>query len=79
MSGAHAETSLGALVRMANQIAVAFRTAPEAQAAASTAEHIRLFWSRKMRTDVLAHLDAGGAGLEPSTRRALELLRRETA
>jgi hypothetical protein len=28
-----------------------------------------------MRDAILAHLEAGGAGLDPATRRALELLR----
>ena len=63
------------LVRMANQIAIAFRNEPQDKAVAAAAEHIRLYWSRKMRADILGHLDAGGAGLEPATGKAIETLR----
>jgi formate dehydrogenase subunit delta len=41
------------------------------------AEHIRKFWDPRMRTKILAHLDAGGAGLDPDVREALATLRVE--
>jgi len=63
------------LVHMANQIAAFFRSRPEAEAVAGTAEHIRLFWDPRMRAQLAAHIAAGGAGLDPLVRQAAELLR----
>ena len=63
------------LVAMANQIAGAFAVQGEARAVAATAEHIHLFWDPRMRAAILAHLDAGGAGLLPLTIKALQALR----
>jgi formate dehydrogenase subunit delta len=67
------------LTHMANQIAAFFRSQPQAQAAAGVAEHIRSFWSPVMRRDAYAHLDAGGEGLDPLAREALEMLRAQYA
>lgn len=63
------------LVRMANQIATFFRSQPEEQAVAGTADHIRSFWNKVMRRDIYAHMDQGGAGLDPLALKALEQLR----
>ncbi len=62
------------LVYMANQIARNFSIHGEEKAVASTLDHIRMFWDPRMRARILDHLRAGGVGLEPTTRRALELL-----
>jgi formate dehydrogenase subunit delta len=62
------------LVHMANQIARAFAVEGEAKAVAATANHLKLFWDPRMRREILAHLDAGGDGLDPVTRSALERL-----
>lgn len=70
-----AHDKFAALVRMANQIAVAFRVQPHAEAVASTAEHIQLYWSRKMRADIISYVDAGGQGLEAMTIEAIKSLR----
>jgi len=35
------------------------------------AEHIRKFWDPRMRKAIFAHLDNGGAGLDPFVRDAL--------
>jgi hypothetical protein len=40
------------------------------------AEHIRKFWDPRMRSAILAHLNAGGAGLDPDVRDALEALKK---
>jgi formate dehydrogenase subunit delta len=40
----------------------------------ATADHLKLFWDPRMRREILAHLDAGGDGLDPVTRSALERL-----
>jgi formate dehydrogenase subunit delta len=38
-------------------------------------EHIKKFWDPRMRTAILAHLEAGGSGLQPDVRAAVEALR----
>lgn len=64
--------SLDKLVYMANQIGKFFDSQGREQAAAGTADHIQKFWDPRMRTQILAHLEAGGQGLEPVVRTALE-------
>lgn len=59
------------LVYMANQIAKFFANEGE-KAAAGTADHIARFWDPRMRAIIIAHLDAGGAGLDPIARKAVE-------
>lgn len=62
------------LVYMVNQITHNFAVHGEAKAIAATAEHLKLFWDPRMRREILAHLAAGGEGLEPVSRAALERL-----
>ena len=62
------------LVYMVNQIARAFAAEGEDRAVAATAEHLKLFWDPRMRREILAHLAAGGEGLEPVSRAALKRL-----
>lgn len=62
------------LVYMANQIADFFRLRPEPEAAASTEDHLVKFWDPRMRTQLLAHVAAGGQGLNPIARQAAERL-----
>jgi formate dehydrogenase subunit delta len=64
------------LVYMANQIGTFFRSQGEAEAAASTVEHIKKFWDPRMRSAILAHLEAGGVGLNPDVRDAVEALKK---
>jgi len=67
------------LVRMANQIGDYFRTLPEAEATANTADHLHRFWTPKMVGEIIAFADAGGADLNPVAARAVaELKKRET-
>ncbi|HEV2573810.1 formate dehydrogenase subunit delta [Methylocella sp. CPCC 101449] len=63
------------LVRMANQIATFFRSQPEEQAIAGTADHIHSYWNKVMRRDIYAYMDQGGTGLDPLALKALEQLR----
>jgi formate dehydrogenase subunit delta len=63
------------LVHMANQIARAFAVEGEAKAVVATADHLKLFWDPRMRREILAHLEAGGEGLDEAARAALGLLR----
>jgi formate dehydrogenase subunit delta len=64
------------LVYMANQIGRFFASQGSGKAAASIAEHIAKFWDPRMRAAIITHLDAGGAGLEPAGREAVETLPR---
>jgi formate dehydrogenase subunit delta len=67
------------LIYMANQIGKFFRTQGPGKVVPGVADHIRKFWDPRMRTAVLAHLDAGGAGLEPDVRDAIAALRQAGA
>jgi formate dehydrogenase subunit delta len=63
------------LVYMANQIGKFFVAQGEEQAVAGTLDHIQKYWDPRMRTQIVAHLEAGGAGLAPHVRAAIERLR----
>lgn len=67
------------LVYMANQIGKFFAHQGEAKAVAAIASHIAQFWDPRMRKQIFAHLDAGGAGLDPFTRKAVESLKLKEA
>ena len=58
------------LVSMVNQIATAFQ-GQRVDAAYETARHIRLFWPRPMREQIVRHLGLGGEGLTPTARQAI--------
>ena len=63
---------------MANQIGKFFEAQHMDTASAKIAEHITKFWDPRMRRAIVAHLDAGGAGLDPATRQAVETLRQRS-
>jgi formate dehydrogenase subunit delta len=71
----HEKSTSDKLVYMANQIGSFFKAQEPDNAPARIAEHIRKFWDPRMRKMIFEHLDAGGAGLEPNSRKAIELLR----
>jgi len=62
------------LVHMANQIGKFFTSQGPDKAEAGIAQHIARFWDPRMRAAIFAHLDAGGAGLDPLVREAIEKL-----
>jgi len=62
------------LVYMANQIGKFFAGQGEEKAVPLIADHIVKFWDPRMRNEILAHVAAGGSGLEPSVRTAVECL-----
>jgi formate dehydrogenase subunit delta len=72
-------SSLDHLIYMANQIARNFGTLDDAGAAASTAEHIGLYWDPRMRRMIFGHLAAGGEGLSTVAKTALESLHEKQA
>jgi formate dehydrogenase subunit delta len=63
------------LIYMANQIGAFFKTQGHDQQVPGIADHIRKFWDPRMRAAIFAHLDAGGAGLDPNVRAAIETLK----
>jgi formate dehydrogenase subunit delta len=66
------------LVMSANQIADFFGSQGRHEhAAASTADHLKSFWTPDMRQRIYAHLDAtGGEGLKPIALEGVKLLRK---
>ncbi|MFN3274931.1 MAG: formate dehydrogenase subunit delta [Paracoccus sp. (in: a-proteobacteria)] len=61
------------MVMMANQIATFFDSQP-GNPAEKVAAHLRDYWEPRMRAQLLAYLDQGGAGLKPSVEGAVRLL-----
>jgi formate dehydrogenase subunit delta len=64
------------LIYMANQIGKFFQSQGDDKAVPGIAEHIKKFWDPRMRRAIFAHLDGGGAGLDPSVREAIEMLKK---
>ena len=75
----NSKSSKDKLVYMANQIGKFFKSQSEDAAVKGTAEHIKKFWDPRMRNAIFAHLDAGGEGLDPYVRKAIESLRPQAA
>jgi formate dehydrogenase subunit delta len=67
------------LVYMANQIGKFFQSQGHDKTVPGVADHIKKFWDPRMRKQIFAHLDAGGAGLDLDVREALKALRDEIA
>jgi formate dehydrogenase subunit delta len=63
------------LVYMANQIGKFFHPQGHDKTAAGVADHIKKFWDPRMLKQIFAHIDAGGAGLDPDVRKALDRLK----
>ena len=64
------------LVSMANDIGAFFNADPDKAAAASNvASHIKRFWDPRMRKEILAYVDGGGAELMELVREAVLKLR----
>jgi formate dehydrogenase subunit delta len=51
-------------VRLANEIAVQFHQRPTEQAAAEIADHIRMFWDPRMRSELLSRVQTDSASLD---------------
>jgi len=63
------------LVYMANQIGKFFSAQPHDDAAAQIADHLKKFWEPRMRSQILAYVAGGGAGLDPPVLKAIESLK----
>jgi formate dehydrogenase subunit delta len=62
-------------VRLANDIAAQFHHLPDDEATSGFATHLRMFWDPRMRAQLLAHIAAGGADLDPLVIRAADQVR----
>ncbi len=69
------EHRVGALVRMASQIARQFAHEPTDEAVAAVAAHLASFWEHEMKADLTAALDAGQIEVDPVVRAAVDRLR----
>jgi formate dehydrogenase subunit delta len=63
------------LIYMANQIGKFFKPQGEEKTVAGVLDHIGKFWDPRMRSEIFAHLEKGGEGLDPAVKTALEKLR----
>ena len=63
------------LVYMANQIGKFFASQGADLAVAGTTDHIGKFWDPRMRAAIFAHVEQGGAGLDPAVRAAIDQLK----
>lgn len=67
------------LVMMANQIGKFFAPQRRIDQAMAIADHLEKFWDPRMRTLIIAHLEAGGAGLDPMVLAAVEKMKGDLA
>lgn len=63
------------LIMMANQIATFFQTQPGDDQPQRVADHLNDFWEPRMRRQLAAHIDAGGADLDALVLEAFPFLR----
>jgi formate dehydrogenase subunit delta len=64
------------LVRMANDIGNFFKAEPDHAAAVNgVALHLKRFWDPRMRKEIVAYVEGGGAGLMDLVREAVLKLR----
>ncbi|MGH9691670.1 MAG: formate dehydrogenase subunit delta [Candidatus Acidiferrales bacterium] len=61
------------MVHMANQIAIFFASYPKEEAVAAVADHLKKFWEKRMRKQIVEYVANGGGGLHEV---ALEAVRR---
>ena len=64
------------MVHMANQIATFFRSQPGEDKAERVADHLSDFWEPRMRTQLLAYIEQGGAGLDDLVVKATHIMRK---
>ncbi len=65
------------LIRMANQIATFFKGQGEEEAAAQVADHLKAFWTPRMRQDLFVLAQASSKSLDPVVKTAVERLERK--
>jgi len=67
------------LITMANQIGDFFAPYPPVRAREGLRNHLRTYWDPRMRSSLLAHIDAGGDGLDIRVIDAAQQLREKAA
>jgi len=67
------------LIAMANQIGDFFAPYPPERAREGFRNHVRINWDPRMRNALLAHIDAGGDGVDERVIEAAKLLRDKAA
>jgi len=68
-------STLDRLVMMANQIGRFFTPQRDGDPVAGIADHLEKFWDPRMKAAIVAHLRAGGAGLDGPVREAVGRLK----
>jgi formate dehydrogenase subunit delta len=53
------------MIRMANQIAAFFEAYPRTEALSGISNHIKNFWTPRMRKQLDEYIDGGAEGLSP--------------
>jgi len=67
------------LITMANQIGDFFALYPPERAREGLRNHLRTYWDPRMRNALLAHIDAGGDGLDLRVIEGAQQLREKAA
>ncbi len=67
------------LVMMANQIGKFFAPQRKIDQTGAIADHLEKFWDPRMRSLIIAHLETGGAGLDPMVLAAVEKMKGDLA
>jgi formate dehydrogenase subunit delta len=67
---------LAKLVLMANQVGAFYAAIPENESTEGTTSHLRAYWTPKMIDELVAFVDEGGGGLNPTAARAIAALSR---
>jgi formate dehydrogenase subunit delta len=62
------------MVHNANQIALFFASYPREEAIAGVTEHLKKFWERRMRDQIVQYAAQGGNGLHELVREAVKRL-----
>ena len=62
-------------IRLANEIAIQFHHRPPDEAASAIANHIRMFWDPRMRSELIARAETDTADLDPLVLDAVRLLK----
>ena len=70
---------LGQLITMANQIGDFYAPYPPERAREGLRNHLRTNWDPRMRNALLAHIDAGGDGLDLRVIEGAQQLREKAA
>jgi formate dehydrogenase subunit delta len=62
------------MIHRANQIALFFASYPHEEAVAGVAEHLKKYWERRMRDQIVTYVAQGGKGLHELALEAVQRL-----